>query len=141
MNSNDLKNRNLNEEENYSFKALLTTWKLKIIAVLRNWKLLSIAGLIGAGIFLGYAFFLPVTYTARATFIVEDSKAGGASLASALAGQVGIDIGGISGGNSIFSGDNVLGLLKSHSLIKKSLLNIYDPTTKTTLADAYATVY
>ena len=141
MNSNDQKKMDLNEEENYSFKAVLTKWKLKIAKVLLNWKPLAIAGFIGALLFAGYAFFQPITYTARATFIVEDSKSGGSSIASALAGQVGLDIGGLSGGNSIFSGDNVLGLLKSHSLIKKSLLTIYDPNTKTTLADAYAAVY
>lgn len=141
MNSNDQKKMDLIEEEHYSFKALLAKWKLKIRSVLLNWKLLSIAGLIGAVLLFSYAFFQPITYTARATFIVEDSKAGGASIASALAGQVGIDIGGISGGNSIFAGDNVLGLLKSHSLIKKSLLTNYDSTSNTKLADVYATVY
>lgn len=131
----------INEEEQYSFKAQLATWKFKMIAVLSNWKPLSIAGIVGAILFAGYAFFQPITYTARATFLVEDSKSSGGSIASALAGQIGIDIGGMSGGSNIFAGDNVLGLLKSHSLIKKSLLTYYDSASNTTLADQYATVY
>ena len=140
MNSTDAKKMDINEEEQYSFKALLATWKIKIIAVLSNWKSLTIAGLLGASLFVGYAYFQPITYTARATFVVEDSKVGG-SFASALAGEIGIDIGGISGGSSIFAGDNVLGLLRSHSLIKKSLLSYFDSASNTTLADQYATVY
>jgi predicted transcriptional regulator len=141
MNSNELKKMDTNEEETYSFKAMLAGWKIKILAVLKNWKALGLAGFVGAVIFVVYAFFQPITYTARATFVVDDSKAGGGSLASALAGQIGLDIGGVAGGNSIFAGDNVLGLLKSHSLIKKSLLSFYDSATNTTLADQYATVY
>jgi hypothetical protein len=137
MNKND--KINYLQDEDFSFKALLFHWKIKIVNILSNWKVLLASGLIGALIFTIYAIFQPVTYTARATFIVEDSKAGGASIASALAGQVGIDIGGIAGGNSILAGDNVLGLLKSHSLIKKTLLSKYDSST--TLADAYAYFY
>jgi hypothetical protein len=137
MNTND-KINDIQDEE-FSFKAILTQLKIKILNIFSNWKVLLTSGLISAIIFIIYAFLQPVTYTARATFIVEDSKAGGASIASALAGQVGIDIGGIAGGNSILAGDNVMGLLKSHSLIKKTLLSKYDSST--TLADAYASVY
>lgn len=54
--------------------------------------------------------------------MVEDAKSGGGSLISALSGSLGIDIGGMSGSNSMLAGDNVLELLRSSSLIKKHYL-------------------
>lgn len=78
----------------------------------------------------------PVSYTARLTFVVEESKSGGGSL-SALAGQLGFDIGGLSLNSSVLAGDNVQALLKSHNLIKRTLLSPY-PDSDYSLADRYA---
>lgn len=129
------------EDEKFSLqKQLQKLWEACMGALLQ-WRFLSLATLLGALIGTGYAFLKPVQYTARFTFVVEESKMSGGSLASALAGQLGFDIGGMAGGSSgVLAGDNVLELVKSHTLIRKTLLTAYDNTGKT-LADQYAAVY
>ena len=106
--------------------------------LLRQWKtlvLFAILGIIGG---LGYYWYKPIKYISRISFVVEESKAGGGNLMSALAGQFGFDIGSLSGTSGVLAGDNVLQLLKSSSLIKQTLLTPYDQ--KRTLADVYAEV-
>lgn len=148
----------IEQEEEFSLSGqLLGLWKLVLYA-LSKWRLLALAAVLGALLGLGYYFLKPVIYTAHITFVVEESKSagGGGSLMSALAGQFGVDIGGLSGTSGVLAGDNVLQLLKSRSLIKKTLLTPFnnngDASSKGTsaslvagssrsLADEYARVY
>lgn len=134
-------NTQIQEDEAFSFKLLIKQYKQQLLFTLGYWKTLSIAGIVSAIVAIAYAFFQPVTYTARTTFVVEDAKSGGGSLVSALSGSLGIDIGGMSGSNSMLAGDNVLELLRSNSLIKKTLLTKFDTSGANTLADVYAEVY
>ena len=132
-------NRNiLIEDEPFSISQVFTNMKNSFVQLLTHWKKLSLFAFIGGLMGVLVAFFIPTTYTAKTTFVVEEAKSGGSSILSSLAGQTGLDIASLSGGNGLFSGDNVLLLLKSTSLIKKSLLSPYDETQ--TLADAYANV-
>ena len=131
----------IQEDEAFSFKMLLQQWKQQLLFTLGYWKILSAAGAVVAIIAIIFALFQPVTYTARTSFVVEDSKSGGGSLISALSGSLGIDIGGMSGSNSMLAGDNVLELLRSNSLIKKTLLTNFDQAGTSTLADVYASTY
>ena len=104
--------------------------------ILGQWKamvLFAVLGILGG---LGYSWYKPIKYISRISFVVEESKAGGGNLMSALAGQFGFDIGSLSGTSGVLAGDNVLQLLKSTSLIRQTLLTPYD--TKRTLADVYA---
>ena len=134
-------NSNYPEEEDFSFKKLFQKWINDFVYALQFWRILLFAGLIGGLISLSYALMRPSTFTARLTFVVEESKAGGGSLASALSGQFGFDIGGLSGSNGVLAGDNVLELLKSYSLIKKTLVSAYNDSGSFSLADQYATIY
>lgn len=134
-------NTQIQEDEAFSFKLLINQYKRQLLFTLGYWKTLSIAGIVSAIVAIAYAFFQPVTYTARTTFVVEDAKSGGGSLVSALSGSLGIDLGGMSGSNSMLAGDNVLELLRSNSLIKKTLLTKFDTSGANTLADVYAEVY
>ena len=92
------------------------------------------------GILLGLmlAWYWPTTYTSRVTFVVDDTKGGGGSMLSSLAGQFGLDMGSLTTGG-VLAGDNVLQLLRSQNLIKKTLLTSYDEAKPNyTLADKYA---
>jgi hypothetical protein len=126
-----------NDAEEISLRELVqklrNIWKF----LLSHWFKILIAGILGGGLGLGYAFFKPIKYTSRLTFVVEDAKSSVGGLAS-LAGQFGFDLGG-AGGGGIFSGDNVLLFLKSEGLIRETLLTFYDGKGKETLADRYAT--
>ena len=139
MNKENNSNRNiLIEDEPFSITQLFINSQTMFLKLLTHWKKLSLFALVGGLIGVVIAWTTPTTYTAKTTFVVEEAKSGGSSILSSLAGQTGLDIASLSGGNGLFSGDNVLLLLKSTSLVKKSLLSAYDSTQ--TLADAYANV-
>lgn len=126
------------QEEQYSFRDDLMGKWLALRFALKQWKIWGTGALIGMLLGLVYYYIKPITYTARTSFVVEDSKGSGGVL-SALAGQFGFDIGSMAGGTSgVLAGDNVLELLKSRSLIKKTLLTTVDSARSETLADRYA---
>jgi len=127
-----------NSSDEISIKELIqkmqSIWKF----LFSKWLVISLFGILGAAIGLGYAFMQPIKYTSKLSFVVEDGKSGGGGLAS-LAGQFGFDLGG-GGGGGVFSGDNILLFLKSEGLVRETLLTSYDELGKTTLADRYAEV-
>jgi len=129
------------EEEEFSFRELFRKRKQDLLFLKRYRKRIAIVAAIGAlfGAFL--AWYLPASYTARISFVVEDTKSSGSGLVSALAGQFGFDIGGLTGSSSgLLAGDNVLELLVSRKMIKKTLTSPFD-SSGYTLADRYADVY
>ena len=150
-------------EQPFSFASWLNGWVVKIKKVISaNFKLVLIVVLIGAALGLAYSIFKPVRYNAEITFSVEDSKSIGGGLLSSLGGSIGMDIGSLTGsGNGVLSGDNVLSLLKSKSMMAECLKSPYPignntSSTKTnaatdsnkqsaisnyTIADRYADVY
>jgi hypothetical protein len=105
--------------------------------LLFKWVVIFIAGIIGGVIGLTYAWFKKPIYKAELSFALQEEKSGGGlSSALGLASQFGIDLGGGAGGE--FSGDNLLELMKSRSVIEKCLLKtITINNKKTTLADYY----
>lgn len=90
--------------------------------LLSKWKIIFLAGIIGAGLGLSYSFSKKPVYTASLSFALEDEKGGG-GLGSALglASSLGLDLGG--GGGSIFTGSNLTELFKSRSMVEQTLLS------------------
>lgn len=143
MQSEENKTKYANVEEEFSFANMINARK-KDIAYLWRFKIrILIIGLIGGGLGLVAAIFWPITYTAKLTFVVEEGKSSGGGLLSSLAGQMGFDIGGLTGGTSgVLAGDNVLQLLTSQKMVKQTILTPLDSTNKTyTIADKYADAY
>lgn len=133
-----MKQDNYPYEPEFSFKKLINEqWDNVLYLWTKKIKLLAF-GLIGALLGIAYAWLKPVTYTSRLSFVVEESKAGGGSLLSGLAGQFGFDIGGLSGTGGVLAGDNVQQLLRSHKMIKNTLLSPLDDSGELTIADEYA---
>jgi hypothetical protein len=129
------------EEASYFIGDLLGSIKKRVAFLMAHWGLMLMMGTVGGVLGVGYAFIKNDTYTAATTFVVEDNKSSGGGIASALAGQFGLDLGGLTGGSGVLQGDNVLELLKSKTLLKKALLTSYDSAGTITLADAYANAY
>ncbi len=126
-------------EQEYTFRNAILKRKEDVAYLWkRKWRFIPV-GLIGLAIGIFLAWYWPVSYTSRVTFVVDDTKAaGGGSMLSALAGQFGFDIGSLSTGG-VLAGDNVMQLLKSETLIKQTLLTPYDEKNiNYTLADKYA---
>jgi uncharacterized protein involved in exopolysaccharide biosynthesis len=87
-----------------------------------KWKIIVLAGIIGGLLGLGYSFTKKTIYTAKLSFALEEKgNMSGSGLAS-VAAQFGLGgIGGSEGG--VFSGGNMIELLKSRFLIEKTLLS------------------
>lgn len=142
MQQNPLLPQNIHDDPPFSLTHELQNLFGLFQRALQRWKLWGSFMIIGMVLGVVYSFIKPVTYEARTVFVVEESKSvGGGSLMSALAGQFGVDIGNLSGASGILAGDNVLQLLKSEQLIRKTLLSWYDSAANITLADEYARLY
>jgi hypothetical protein len=106
--------------------------------ILSKWIVILVVGIIGGLIGLFYAISQKTIYNAELTFALEDASGGSVGLGGALgiASQFGVDLGG--GSNGAFSGDNLIELMKSRSLIEKTLLSsVVVKGKRTTLAEVY----
>jgi hypothetical protein len=105
--------------------------------LLKNWRLLSLAIIVGGVIgFVSISKVKP-TYTANFTFVLStEQRPGGGGLA-VLASQLGVDNSG-SGTDNIFSGDNIIELFKSRQLVGAALLSIIDSSSHQTLLNYIA---
>jgi hypothetical protein len=111
-----------NPNDEISLKELLEKGKEWYNYLLSQWKIIVIAGVIGAALGLTYSFIKKPVYTATLSFALEDEKSGG-GLGSALglASSFGIDLGG--GAGSVFTGSNLTELFKSRSMVEQTLLS------------------
>ncbi len=120
--TNEIKIR---DSEEISLKEILIQIKNWIGYLKKKWLIIIAFSSVGAVIGLLYAYSKKPVYLATLTFVVEEEKnsaGGGLTGALGLASTFGIDLGGSSGGG-IFSGANLIELMKSRSLVEKTLLN------------------
>ncbi len=106
--------------------------------VLGQKKLLGSLMLSTALLAMVYGFLQSPKYEATTTFVLEEKSASGGGLAG-LASQFGFDMNSLTGaGAGLFSGDNILDIVKSRVIVEKVLLSKVDSTSKSvTLADLY----
>jgi hypothetical protein len=105
-----------------SLKELIDKAKDWFAYLVSQWKIIVLAGILGAALGLTYSFIKKPIYTATLSFALEDEKSGGGGLGSALglASSLGLDLGG--GGGSIFTGSNLTELFKSRRMVEQTLL-------------------
>ena len=129
------------QDEQYTFRApLINAVKSVITVVTTKTKQLLLGAVVGGLLGLGYAALKPTTYQSNISFFVEDSKSSSSSLMSMVAGQFGLDLGSLTGGNGVLAGDNVLELAKSKLLLQRALQTPYPLVGKDStysLADHY----
>jgi hypothetical protein len=120
-----------------SLKELIEKGREWFSYLLGQWKIIVLAGIIGAGLGLTYSFIKKPIYTATLSFALEDEKGGGGlGGALGLASSFGIDLGG--GGGSIFTGSNLPELFKSRAMVEQTLLSLVIVDGKTiSLAEMY----
>jgi hypothetical protein len=127
------------KEDNLSLGDLINSFRSFFHYLLKKkWSLLLIA-IAGAGLGTVYFYFQKPKYDAVCTFILEEKQTGLGGL-SGLASQFGFDVGSLSGGGSIFAGDNILDILKSKKVIQNVLLSKVDSSKAAddqTLADLF----
>lgn len=116
-------NKSIAENDEITFRELLQKVKEWYNYVLSKWKIIVLAGIIGASLGIIYSVVKKPIYTATLSFALEDEKSGGSGLGSALglASSFGLDLGGSGGG--VFTGSNLTELFKSRSMVEKTLLS------------------
>lgn len=101
--------------------------------MLKKWLLILVFSGIGCAFGLFYSINQKSQYGSSLSFVVEGEAAGG-GLAS-IASTFGLGKG--TGGQGVFSAANILDLLKSRSLVEKTLLQPVPGKSKKTFADLY----
>jgi len=89
--------------------------------VLKKWWLFLTVGILAclAGIF--YATFQKPVYKSKLTFALNDNGGGSMSGLVGIASQLGLNLG---EGNEIFSGDNILEIMKSRKMVESVFLSV-----------------
>lgn len=124
-----------NSNDEISLKEVIEKVRYLYNHLLSQWKVILLAGIIGAVLGLGYSFVKKPIYTATLTFALEDENAGGGGISS-LVGSFGFDLGG--NGGSVFTGSNLTELFKSRSMVEKTLLTSVKYNGKTiSIAEMY----
>ena len=124
-------------ENYYSLADVVSTIKSFSKYLRKKWWIPLLAILIGAGLGAVYYFLQKPKYQAVTTFILEEKSSGGGGLAG-LASQFGFDLSGLTGGGSIFAGDNILDILRSKKIVRQVLLSKADTSANSiSLADLY----
>jgi hypothetical protein len=108
------------QNDEITLKELLEKAKEWYSYLLSQWKIIVLAGLLGAALGLAYSISKKPIYTATLSFALEDEKGGGMSGALGLASSFGIDLG--TSGGGAFSGSNLNELFKSRSIVEQTLM-------------------
>lgn len=112
------------KQDEISLKSIVLLIKEWYAYLLSKFRVILIAGIIGAVLGVAYSLISVPKYTALLTFALEDEKSTGLGGALGLVGQLGIDVGGSGGG--AFAGGNLIELFKSRSMVEQTLLTPID---------------
>lgn len=124
------------ENDEITLKELLEKIQDWYRYLLSQWKIIVLAGIVGAALGLTYSFIKKPIYTASLSFALEDEKSGSMSGALGLASSLGFDLGGSGGG--AFSGANLTELFKSRSMVEQTLMQpVLAGADTLSLADLY----
>lgn len=109
------------QNDEITLKELLEKAKEWYWYLLSQWKIIVLAGFIGAALGLAYSISKKPIYTATLSFALEGENSGGmGGGALGLASSFGIDLGSSAGG--AFSGSNLNELFKSRSIVEQTLM-------------------
>lgn len=90
-----------------------------------SWKLNSLIVFITVFAGLLFAFLQVKKYQAKVSFIIEAKSSGMPSGLSGLASSFGVNLGNLSGGESLLAGDNFFEIIRSRDLMEKVLYSKY----------------
>ena len=107
------------DNDEISLKELIQKIQEWIAYLKTQWKLIIGIAALGGIIGFVYASFQKPTYLATTTFVLEEDKGGDGAMG--LASSFGFDLGG--GGGGLFTGSNIIELMKSRLVVEKTLLN------------------
>ena len=103
--------------------------------LLSKWLTILLFALLGGSLGVLYAWSKKPNYVAVMSFFSEADTKSGLGAYAAVAAQLGLDIGGAQGG--VFEGENLMELLRSKTLITKTLLSPVDQGSRQLMIDKY----
>jgi hypothetical protein len=109
----------MGEQNEISFKEFINQLKRWIHFLFGKWLVIGIAGIIGGGIGLLYAWNYKPNYTASLSFILSGNTNGNSGLLG-LVNQFGFNMS--SSSDNTFSSDNIIPLMTSRSIVQRALL-------------------
>jgi hypothetical protein len=123
-------------ERYYSLTEIMDTLRSIAHYCMRKWSVFVLFILVGASLGGFYRYNEKPKYEATTTFILEEKSGTGGGL-SGLASQFGFNLGGMAEGG-LFSGDNILNILKSRKIVEQVLLTKVEVSSGSpSLADVY----
>jgi uncharacterized protein involved in exopolysaccharide biosynthesis len=109
----------MNKEKEISLRELKIIARNWYLYLLSKWHIFLLIAITSGLLGVLFAWLDKPVYTAQLTFASENESSGNLSSYAGLAAQFGLDLGGSSG--SAFSGENLMHLMSSRLLIKKTL--------------------
>lgn len=103
-----------------SAKEILLTLQEYFFYLRSKWLIIAIAGLIGGIAAFSYAFFSPIKYTAKLSFVLSNGQSATGSGFNLLASQFGLDLTGNTN-NDLFAGENIVELMQTRKIVKSAL--------------------
>lgn len=123
------------ENDEISFFEIVKSFKSIVNYIISKWKILFFTTLISMSLGYFYAKSIPIEYKASLVFAIDGDK-GSSVGAIGLASQFGLDLG--QNGTGTFEGSNLIELMRSRSIIEKTLLDsISTSVLNKTLAQYY----
>lgn len=113
-------------DDKITLRELILRVKFWISFFLGQWKLLMLAGLIGAGLGAIASWIKKPVFHAETSFVLEESDMSGLGQMSGLASIMGLNLGSLGSSSGLFQGDNIMELYRSDNMLGKTLLSPFD---------------
>ncbi|MEP0713333.1 exopolysaccharide biosynthesis protein [Algoriphagus sp.] len=113
-------------ENQFTIKEVIQNFSSWISYFISQWKILVLAGVVGAGLGAMVSIFKKPVFVATTSFVLEDGDSGGMGSMSGLASLVGVNLGSMGGTSGLFQGDNIMELYRSERMLDEALLSPFD---------------
>jgi len=111
--------------EHLQLSDLVNAFKRWMRFYARSWKLNGLVIFVILFTGFGFALMQVKQYQAKISFIIEERSSKLPSGLSGLASSFGVNLGGLSGGESLLAGDNFFEIIRSRTLMEKVLYSKY----------------
>lgn len=125
------------DKDSISFRDIINQIKVIVKYLYNKWLTILLIAVLGAVAGLVYSIIKKPTYSATLNFVLSANSSSGSGLMG-LANQFGVNLG--ADNNNVFSGDNIIALMKSRRMVQLTLFS-KPANSNRTLLDIYIRNY
>ncbi|GEO11622.1 Wzz/FepE/Etk N-terminal domain-containing protein [Segetibacter aerophilus] len=115
----------------------LFTWTKRLGKhLLSKWWLIALVAIIMGILGVLYAWSTKPVYVAEITFATENNNSSQLGMYAGIASQFGLDLGG-GGTSGVFEGESLMELLKSRTMVEKTLLSPFNKTSQELMVEVF----